>query len=220
MKKIFLTALTFVSMMGAQAQIKEGTVTYNINVENAPPEYAGMLKGMEMTVYFKNDKSKAEFTSSMQSTTTVGDENGSLTLVEAMGQKYFMKMSKADLEKESKKNPEPKITYSNETKTIAGYECKKAIIETKDKKGEAHKINVWYCEKLPITHGSSQMAQFKGLKGAPLEFDANQGTFKMVFAATKVSTAPVADSEFKVSTEGYTEMSMDQLKQMQGGGGK
>ena len=217
MKKIFLTAVAIVGMLSAQAQIKEGSVTYNVTAEGVPAEYAGMLKGMEMTIEFKTGKSRVEFSSPMQSSTTVSDETGSLTLMEMMGQKYFMKLSKADMDKETKKASEPKITYSDETKTVAGYECKKALIEVKDQKGETQKVNVWYCEKIPMTGGGRQMAQFKGLKGAPLQFEANQGPIKMTFAATKVTTNPVADTEFKLSTEGYTEMTMDQLKQMQGG---
>ena len=40
---------------------------------------------------------------------------------------------------------------------------------------------------------------------------------KMKMTATKVSTSPIPDSEFKVSTDGYTEMKMDDMKKMRGG---
>ncbi len=61
------------------------------------------------------------------------------------------------------------------------------------------------------------MGQFKGLKGAPLEFDSNQGGMKMKMTATKVSTSPLADSQFILSTDGYTEMKMEDLQKMRGG---
>ncbi len=216
-KKIFLTVIAIAGMFAASAQITEGSVTYSVAVEGVPPEQASMMKGMELTMMFKNKKSRADFSMSVMSTTTVSDDNGSITLMEGMGQKTFTKMTKADLDKESKKSPEPKITYVDEKKTIAGYECKKAVIEVKDQKGESQKVNVWYSEKLPYT-GGGRMNQFKGLKGAPLEFETIQGPMKMRMTATKVSTTPVPDSEFVLSTEGYTEMKMDDLKKMQGGG--
>lgn len=217
MKKILLTAAAIVGMFAAQAQIKEGTVTYSVSVDGIPPEQASMMKGMELSMSFKDKKSRAEFSSAMMSTITVSDDDGSLTLMDGMGQKSFIKMTKADIEKETKKNAEPKITYSEDKKTIAGYECKKAVVEVKDQKGETQKLNVWYCEKLPYTSGGRMAGQFKGLKGAPLEFDSNQGPMKMKMTATKVSTSPVADSQFKLSTEGYTEMKMEDMQKMRGG---
>jgi GLPGLI family protein len=216
MKKILLTVVAIAGMFAAQAQIKEGSVTYSITVEGMPPEQAAMMKGMELNMAFKNNKSRVEFTSPMMTSTTVSSDDGSLTLMDGMGMKSFTKLSKADMEKESKKNPEPKITYTEEKKTIATYECKKAIVEVKDQKGETQKLNVWYCEKLP-NNGGGRMGQFKGLKGAPLEFDSNQGGMKMKMTATKVSTSPLADSQFILSTDGYTEMKMEDLQKMRGG---
>jgi GLPGLI family protein len=216
MKKILLTVVAIASMFAAQAQIKEGSVTYSITVEGMPPEQAAMMKGMELNMAFKDKKSRVEFTSPMMTSTTVSSDDGSLTLMDGMGMKSFTKLSKADMEKESKKTPEPKITYTEEKKTIANYDCKKAIVEVKDQKGETQKLNVWYCEKLP-NNGGGRMGQFKGLKGAPLEFETNQGGMKMKMTATKVSTSPLADSQFILSTEGYTEMKMEDLQKMRGG---
>jgi GLPGLI family protein len=216
MKKILLTVVAIASMFAAQAQIKEGSVTYSITVEGMPPEQAAMMKGMELNMAFKDKKSRVEFTSPMMTSTTVSSDDGSLTLMDGMGMKSFTKLSTADMEKESKKTPEPKITYTEEKKTIANYDCKKAIVEVKDQKGETQKLNVWYCEKLP-NNGGGRMGQFKGLKGAPLEFETNQGGMKMKMTATKVSTSPLADSQFILSTEGYTEMKMEDLQKMRGG---
>ena len=218
MKKIFLTVVAIAGMFAAQAQIKEGSVTYSVAVEGLPPEQASMMKGMELTMFFKDKKSRVEFSSAMQSSTTVSNDDGSLTLMDGMGQKSFIKMSKADIEKETKKNPEPKITYTEEKKTIAGYECKKAVIEVKDQKGEVQKVDAWYTDKLPNSGTGRMMGQFKGLKGAPLEFDMNFGPMKMKMSATKVSLSPVADSQFVLSTDGYTEIKMEDLQKKMGGG--
>lgn len=218
MKKIFLTVMAAAGMLAATAQIKEGMITYSVEVQGVPPEQAAMMKGMELSIYFKDKKSRAEFVTAFMSSTTVSDENGSTTLMDGMGNKSYVKMNKADMEKEGKKNPDPKITYVDEKKTIAGYECKKAIIESKDEKGQANKATVWYSEKIPFNgNGGRMTGQFKGLKGAPLEFESQQGPMKMKMTATKVTTESVPDSKFVVNTDGYTEMKMDDLKKMRGG---
>ena len=219
MKKILLTVVAIAGLFTAQAQIKEGSITYSVSVDGMPAEQAAMMKGMELNMAFKDKKSRVEFSSPMMTSTTVSDDDGSLTLMDGMGMKSFTKLSKADMEKESKKNPDPKITYTEEKKTIATYDCKKAVVEVKDQKGETQKLNVWFCEKLPY-NSSGKMGQFKGLKGAPLEFETNQGPMKMKMTATKVSLSPIPDSQFKLSTDGYTEMKMEDLQKMRGGSGK
>ena len=220
MKKLIFSMIAVAGMLAAQAQIKEGSITYSVNFEGLPPEAAGMMKGSELKVYFKDKKSRTEFTSAFSSNTTISDETASTTLVDAMGQKYFYKMTKAEMEKEGKKNPEPKITYTDEKKTIAGYDCKKAVVESKNEKGEAQKIDVWYTDKIQGNNGTGgrSSGQFKGLKGAPLEFSMNQGQFKMQMSATNVSTSPMADSRFVAATDGYTEKSYSEMMKMQKGG--
>lgn len=221
MKKLFLSVFTLTAMFAAQAQIKEGAVTYSVNFEGMPPEQAGMMKGTEMKTFFKENKFRWELSNAFFNTVTVSDENSSTTLSESMGQKTFYKLKKEDIEKESKKHPEPKITYTEEKKTIAGYECKKAIVETKTEKGEATKVDVWYTDKIQNSSSASGKmgaSQFKGLKGAPLEFSMIQGPMKMQMVATNVSTSPVTDAKFTVSTEGYTEVKYEDLKKQRGGG--
>ncbi len=222
MKKLILSLIAVAGMLASQAQVKEGSITYSVNFEGLPPEAAGMMKGSELKVFFKDKKSRTEFTSAFSSNTIISDETASTTLVDAMGQKYFYKMSKAEMEKDSKKNPDPKITYTEEKKTIAGYECKKAIVEAKSEKGETQKVDVWYTDKIQGSSGAGgrSSGQFKGLKGAPLEFSMNQGQFKMQMSATNVSTSPMPDSKFIANTEGYTEKSYSEMMQMQRGGGQ
>jgi GLPGLI family protein len=192
-----------------------------MTVEGVPPEQASFFKGMETKIFFKGEKSRTETNSAFGSYIVVTDEKQMIMLMDQMGQKQFVKMSKEEMEKENKKRPDPKITYTDEKKTIAGYECKKAVVESKDEKGTDEKTDVWYCEQLPYKHVGRGGDKFKGLKGAALEFDMAQGPMKIKMAATEVSKSPVADSKFVISTDGYTEIKMEDLKKMQkGGGGK
>lgn len=214
MKKL-ITAVALLMCAFTYAQ-REGSVTYAMIMEGVPPEQAAMMGDMETKVYYKDNKSLTEMSSMMMSYKTLNDENGSLILMDQMGNKFFTRVSKAELDKtaETNKDKEPKIEYINETKSIAGQECKKAIVTAVGKEGEM-KMDVWYCEKVPyVSQGSARRGgeMFKGLKGMPMEFSIKQGPMNIKMTAKEVSFDKVPDSQFVLSTEGYTEKKMDELK--------
>lgn len=225
MKKLFSTlAVVALSVVSLNAQIKEGYILYDMKLEGLPPEQAAMIGDMETKVTFKDGKSLTEMTSMMFTNQTLSDENGVTMLMDQMGNKIAMKQTKEEMAKEEAKQKDkpadPKIEYINETKTIAGYECKKAIVTTfgKDKKEE--KIEMWYSDKFenPNKEGKGRgQGIMKGLKGVPFEYAGGQGGMKFKMVAKEVSVEPVADAKFVLSTEGYKLMTADELKAMQGG---
>ncbi len=226
MKIKFLStlALAVMSIGSLQAQIKEGYILYDMKIEGLPPEQAAMMGDMETKVTFKNGKSLTEVNSMMFSQQMAADDNGMTMLMEQMGNKIAVKQTKAEIEKEEAKmkdkSPDPKIEYINETKTIAGYECKKAIITVVDKDKKENKVEMWYSEKFdnPNKEGRGRGQNImKGLKGVPFEYSSSMGTMKIKMVAKEVSTDPVADSKFVLSTDGYKMMTMDEIKAMQGG---
>jgi len=226
MKKLFSTlAAVLVTTLSLNAQIKEGYILYDMKLEGLPPEQAAMIGDMETKVTFKNEKSLTEMTSMMFTNQTLTDEKGMTMLMEQMGNKIAVQQTKAEMEKEEAKSKDkpsdPKIEYIAESRTIAGYECKKAIITTisgKDKKEE--KVEMWYCDKFenPNKDGKGRgQSIMKGLKGIPFEYSGGQGGMKFKMIAKEVSVDPISDSKFNLSTEGYKMMTMDELKTMQGG---
>lgn len=225
MKKITpLIVALFFTALSVNAQITEGSVLYTMNIEGLPPEQAAMMGDMETRTTFKNGKVLTEMSSMMFNNQILVDDKGVTMLMEQMGNKMAVKQTKEEMEKENAKSKDkpadPKIEYTTETKTIAGYECKKAIITTIDKNKKEEKIDMWYCEKFPNPNiegkGKGQHIM-KGLKGMPFEYSANNGPMKFKIVAKEVSEKPVDDSKFNLSTEGYKLMTMDDLKALQGG---
>lgn len=225
MKKLF-TTLAFISLsvLSLTAQNNEGFILYDMKIEGLPPEQAAMIGDMENKVTFKNGKVLTEMTSMMFTNQTVIDENGMVMLMEQMGNKMAIKQTKDEMEKEAAKQKDkladPKIEYINETKSIAGYECKKAIISIVGKDKKEEKMEVWYSEKFanPNKEGKGKGQGFmKGLKGMPFEYAGGQGGMKFKMVAKEVSVDPVSDGKFNLSTDGYKLMTMDELKALQGG---
>jgi hypothetical protein len=217
MKKLLTIAALALSTVSF-AQVKEGSITYSMKIEGLPDDQAAMMGDMQTTVYFKKDKALSEMKSNMYNVKTLMDKNGMLMLMDQMGQKNYIQVSKADMEKQQKDIQAPKIEYKDDKKTSAGYECKKAVITAKVNDKEVQS-EIWYTEKIATDaiNNSQSGAIFKGLKGTPLEYTIDQGPAKVDLVATNVSTSPVPDSKFTVSTDGYNKLDLDAMKK-QGGG--
>lgn len=216
---VTLTVLSAIfSLNLVVAQVKEGSINYSITVDGLPPEQAAFAQGMEMKMTFKNGKTRLDIISAFVNSSVVTDVKGNSTSIsEMMGQKTFFKTN-TENDKKAKAQIDPKITYIDEKKTIAGYECKKALIEVKDEKGNLNSSTVWYTEKIPyVSSGGKRDGQFKGLKGSPLEFSQAQGQMKSTMTATNITTASIPDSTFELSTEGYTEMNPADMGKGMGG---
>lgn len=225
MKKLITAVAILLFGVTTNAQIKEGSVTYVMTLEGLPAEQAAMMGDMETKVTFKNGKSLTEMTSMMFTNQTLVDENGMTMLMEQMGNKIAVKQTKEEMEKDAaakakEKPADPKIEYINETKTIAGYECKKAIVTVYGKDNKEDKTEVWYCDKFENPNkegkGRGQMIM-KGLNGIPFEYSGGQGGMKIKMVAKEVSTEAVSDAKLQLSTEGYKLMTMEELRAMQGG---
>lgn len=201
----------------------EGKVTYEISVEggNMPPEAMAMFAGSNLNVYIKGTKSRSDVNMGMQNTTTISDTktNSSVMLMDMMGNKYKIKSEPPKEEK----TPDIVVKEMSDTKTIAGYKCKKAEITFKDEAGNQQVTNVWFTEEISNHMGSnSRSSQFKGIKGMPLEYEMNaERGMKMKMTAKTVSKESVSDSKFDIPSD-YKETTMEDLqkemmKMMQGG---
>ncbi len=194
--KSLITALTILIVLQGKTQTTQETITFNVQVENSPA--AAMLGTMHMVLYYKNGKSLFDMNSSVYSMKTLVTDTGSLMLMNTMGQKFYMKQPASGGEKAGQ--PKPDITYVDETKQIAGYTCKKALV----KMPNLDTAVFWYCETLPVIGFGKDEAILKALKGMPLEYEMNTGQMTLKLTAEKVSTDNIPESTFQLSTEGYT----------------
>jgi len=198
MKKLFTAIIILCITAAANAQTTQETITYNVSAENSP--MASMLGDMKMVLYYKNGKSLFDMNSSVYSMKTLVTDTGSLLLINAAGQKFYVKQPLTPGQADSVK---PEVTYVDETKDIAGYTCKKALVKLPNMPDTA---TFWYAEQLPVIGFGKDAAVLKALKGMPLEYEMAAGPLKLKLTAAKVSTDNIPESTFQVSTEGYTEM--------------
>jgi GLPGLI family protein len=219
MKKIVLAAAIFLSFtLQSKSQTAfEGTVTYSISFDNSglPPEMINSLKGSESITYIKGDKRRIDLNTPVQNTSTfIDDKNKSIVTSMDLGdKKYLIKVTEADMKSEKEMAPETTIKYIDGTKTIAGFNCKRAEIKLKNKDASEETIDVYYTQEIP----SDKMKEtFEGLKGFPLEYSITQGGIKMSFSTKSISKEPVPDSKLDLPKDGYIQTTMEELKKTMG----
>ncbi|MDX2046534.1 MAG: DUF4412 domain-containing protein [Chitinophagaceae bacterium] len=239
----------------------EITFPDNMNTGGSPGEGDRMVMiggpgGMEAstTIYYKADMTKIESTSDFGNNTIITDKKNkkTTTLIEAMGRKTgFYSTDEDQKQMEARMDSvrkarrdsleklglpiaqpvQPDIEYSDETKKIAGYTCKKAVIRTKGRNGEVtNETTVWYCPDFKMGEGYSMsggrggmmgMLGVNGLdkiEGFPMEYQAERRNgMKVHMQVTKVQLeTDIADTVFEVP-KGYD---IKPLKDVQGDPGR
>jgi GLPGLI family protein len=198
----FLFAITYVS-----AQTNEGSITYSATIDNTNAggdaatneQVKAMLQNMKLTMYFKGKNTRVNTDMGMMTNTTIKNGDKVTMLIDAMGMKYKLNPTADQMKQQKMSEKDYTITYTNDTKTIAGYECKKAIIKMKDGKTS----DVYYTDK--VFPEAAQNLPYTGFKGCPLQYVISKNGMSMTMTATEVSIKPVDDSIFNIP-DGYSEM--------------
>jgi len=197
-----------------------GIIVYNISYgesEMDPQMMAMMPKTMKMKI--KGENSRTEINMGMGSTIVVfnGEDKSGFTLMDIMGQKYAMSMTAEELEKDIEDGPDVDIEVTDETKEIAGCNCKKAVVKLKDKGADDDaELIVFFTDELGSGMLNYNNSTFKDIEGVMLEYSIKENDMDMTFTAISVTKKKVSDDEF-VIPEGYNVMTMSEFESMFGG---
>lgn len=224
MKTFLKTALIllFVTNVFAQKKITEGMVEYTISYPNPSPEMKQMesMLPKTLTLYFKDKKTCGSMKTPMGTTTTISDDikKEMVLLMDMMGTKIAIKQSEADLKKQQEKagiNPaDVKVTVTSDTKMIAGYKCKKAIISYKEG-DKASQVECYFTDQLPVTGqvGAGSTPGFDKINGFLMEYTMNEGMISMKISANVVKAQTVSEEMFKVPSD-YKIMTPEEVEKM------
>lgn len=186
-----------------------GKIVFDVKYENLPAgaeAYSSMMPN-KATYHIDKTRTRIEMEpSGMFSNVMIMDYEAKKmrTLMNIMGKKIQM-VGDAEFAQSFNNDQTTEIKYSTDTKTIAGYECKKAII-----KSEEGAVTIWTTDKINGYHAGGQ---FKGLKGYPLEFSTSQQGMTIAFTATKVEPGKVDAKLFEIPKD-YQETTPEQMQQM------
>lgn len=196
----------------ALSQSFEGVINYKINYLEVPPQAKGMESMLPQQVVFVLKGTKLAMKQDMMggSQTIIYDAVSmeSTVLVNMMGQKIAMTMTKEEEEKAKGNVGEPEVKLLEGSKQIAGYNCKKASVTS-----AGNTMEIWYTKDIAgVRH-----KDFKSLDGFPLEYTTVAQGMKMQITAQDVTEATQDAAQFEVP-DGYRRMSFEEFTRQMGGG--
>jgi GLPGLI family protein len=176
----------------------------------------GMMQGSTLDIYFKEKMTRAEMKmGSMMNITTISDEKSGeiLMLMSGMIGKKAISTSTEELQGETEvEKPTYEVELVDETKEIAGYSCKKAILTDED----GNENIFWYTEEIEVSKkGQSYLNE--NVPGYPMQYEINNNGFVMGMTVTEIKEE-LSKAELKLFNmdipDGYAEMTMEELQQM------
>ena len=237
MKKIFLPLSFLLCIItGLFAQENEGHVVFSIELSSDDPQMQmaiPMFSGSTMDMYFTNNSSRTELNMGTFITTIIitdVKEDKMLMLMNGMmGQMAISGVLSEMKEKAKKTNDrdpqddnlesdedEFEVEFTNETKEIQGYICKKAIVSNAD----GVEMIYWYTEEIKFSKDGQNYFN-KDVPGFPMEFETFNSGMKMKMIVTEYSKSLGKDAselfDFTIP-DGYKEMTLDELESMRKGG--
>ncbi|MBC9934610.1 DUF4412 domain-containing protein [Chitinophaga qingshengii] len=212
--RLFLTyfLLWITSPILAQRVVSDAKIVYKIDL---PPEEAqkdAMQEGSTLTQYMRGQLSRIDMDFNIvKYTYLINSKDESMTtLIDQHGNRYLIRASKEQYEKELKQFENVQFKDQAETRKIAGYNCKKALGVMPD----GATFEVYYTPDL-VPENRQYNRRFVNLKGMPLEFEIVTKTgSKMRVVATKVELFPIPASYFDVPKTGYKVVSPEEMKRM------
>jgi GLPGLI family protein len=213
MKLFRLSILLFLFPIALSAQSFEGKIDFSIAYKDLPQEMQ-MAEGMlpkAQTIWVKGNKNRFEQMMSQVSTVVISDadQGTSVILMEMMGQKYKMDITKDEMASMIGAQSDPEINYVDGTREIAGYTCKKAEVIMDGFDGKAI---FYYTEEIPPVQVKGMEAL--SLKGMFMAYEASTQGMTISIEVTNIDKGPVSDDKFIVP-DGYSEMPA-QMKSMMG----
>ncbi len=224
MRKIFFAILVLATVFTACDSIKpgggkitEGKVSYKIDLSATEMSFIQkqLFEAAKLTISFKDAFMKTDFDLGMVaiSVTADGNTKTGLMLSSMMGNKTAIKMSAEDFSKKEKEKGKYTVEYSDETKEIAGYNCKKANLKLEN----GSTLAIYYSEDIQPAQINTDFT-YEGIKGFPLEMQIDMNGMKINMVASSVDGTPLPADYFSMEIpEGYTESDMNQFSGAMGG---
>ena len=215
---LFFAAAFMMPEAYAQKTPFTGTIIFDVKSEGELPDMAKTMMPKEMIYKFGKDlqSMKLDFQMAEQKTIYNPTTKEAKILMNVIGQKIVLTQTAAEMDELRKQQGETiGVKETNETKTIAGYLCKKTIITKKTKDGKEHNSNIYFTDAIDVSKFKLFNA-FPEIKGFPLEFSMITGKMEFTVIARSVSKESVPASEFAVGSD-YKPMTVAEIQKFFGG---
>jgi GLPGLI family protein len=195
-------------------KVSEGIIQYDITYPGAESDdlMAGLMPS-EMKLHFKEGKTCGELSAGMGMFTTAllsfPDKKLLTQTVKIMNKKFMHTSDSKQVEGLITKQPKMNIEFVPDTKVIAGYTCKKAIITIPETK---EKYEVYYTRDIKVKN-PNWFTPFREIDGVLMEYKVKQYNVEMKFTAKNVMKETVDEKLFEVPND-YKNISQKEMDDM------
>jgi len=219
LKKIFHISIILIissilfSCGGSSSDKTEGIILYKVTYPKMD-KHNLMFDFMpdKMVMKFKDDKYTTDLSAGMGmfKTNFIVDKeaNEFSQLVKLINKKYVLTLKGNEISKSMELLPKLNIDFTDETKKILNYNCKKAIITIDNEAKDV--FTIFYTNEIAI-ESPNWCNQFKGIDGVMLEYQYEKYDVCMRLQAQKIKFTKIDDSEFEINADykSITEEKMD-----------
>ena len=208
-----IITLTASAQLTAQTprKLTEATISYDIviNTSNTKPQAADLLDGATSVIYLKGNSSRSEMVSSLGTQATIIDgKTGNVAILKEYGeQRYMIKMTPDNWKQSNMKYEGVTFTYFDEYKTIANYNCQKAIGNLAD----GTTFTVYFTKDLLPVNKDFQYLN-KNLPGLAMQYEATMGKMMVTYTVSNINFNPVAQAKLDMPKSGYRVMTYEESK--------
>ncbi|MEX6687933.1 hypothetical protein QTN47_10530 [Danxiaibacter flavus] len=199
MKYIWILFFLFAGQLHAQKMVAECTIEYKVEVKNNNVVKGGTSSRFQ---YLKGKKVRIDIMTDAFTQKEIYDLNtgDAVVLKEVGANKYMSQLTRDKWMQQFEKFKGIKPTPAAETKTILGYECKKAFAKLDDDV----KFTIYYTTAI-VPSASENPYLAEAVPGFILQYEmANEKTKNNItYTATKISFSPVPSALFDIPTTGY-----------------
>lgn len=197
--------------------INEGIITYDIQyiTDKNTPNVVSLFPE-QMQLKFKKDNTVINITGFMGCFNlmyiTNLNSNTNYSVLRFLDKKYLYKADINEFPFGYTQMRKMKITYVNDTLTIAGYLCRKALAYCPEIGRDP--LELWYTDRIGIQNPNTNNP-FREIKGVLLGFQVRLSNIDMCMRAVSVEKAKVDDKEFAIP-ENCRVISRDEMEQVIG----
>jgi GLPGLI family protein len=200
----WLLLSAFGGMLKAQS-FKEGMISFRITYPSLSAELKQQEEYLPQNLYvlLKNHMTRLELKTIMGPMITItNNKSGEVViLTEMLGKKLAMKSTVEDSKRITKKvSPDmtKRVEETGETKTIAGYLCKKARVHITTG-GKTQSSDIYYAPDISPMYNDTYNNGFDIIiPGFIMQYSIVQEGLETTFTAIKVEQKPVSDSVFDI----------------------
>ena len=199
----YLLSFFLLAGLAANAQVKPKTVTEcTVDFSVVLGEGVADAQQPSLVLYIKGQQSRLDFISpSFRQVKYYDGKTKSAVILQDRGAtKVRRDLDSLKWQKLNEKYDDVSVTFSEEKKTILGYECKKANITLKN----GSTFSIFYATEI-VPSTKEYEFQFRGIPGFVLEYEAagEGANQKVTYTATKINLSPVSPSKFEIPKTGY-----------------